>query len=70
MYAPALLEENYRLSESGIYYVPSDGPLPSYLKWVQLCTSALQGLACSALPGDVLSQKEGYAVHIISYLSH
>jgi len=34
VYCPAVLQERFMLSESGIYYVPADGPLESYIKYV------------------------------------
>eukprot|EP00195_Chlamydomonas_chlamydogama_P001707 CAMPEP_0202916878 /NCGR_PEP_ID=MMETSP1392-20130828/69695_1 /ASSEMBLY_ACC=CAM_ASM_000868 /TAXON_ID=225041 /ORGANISM="Chlamydomonas chlamydogama, Strain SAG 11-48b" /LENGTH=214 /DNA_ID=CAMNT_0049609455 /DNA_START=86 /DNA_END=726 /DNA_ORIENTATION=- len=34
VFCPAILEPNYRLSESGLYYVPQDGPLASYLEYI------------------------------------
>ncbi len=34
LYCPAALSDGFQLSESGTYFVPADGPLESYLKWV------------------------------------
>jgi dynein heavy chain len=34
-YSPEILEDGYRLSEGGTYFVPSDGPLASYVDYVK-----------------------------------
>eukprot|EP00955_Chlamydomonas_euryale_P033748 349632-Chlamydomonas_euryale.AAC.6 len=48
VYCPAVLQERFMLSESGIYYVPADGPLESYIKCVWVVLSPAESISIAA----------------------